>query len=61
LYTSTNIIKVMKSRRMRGAGHVACIGDMRNSYKIMVGKHEGKRLHGWPRCRWRDSNREWML
>jgi hypothetical protein len=36
LYASPNIIKVIKSRRMRGAGHVACMGGMRNPYKILV-------------------------
>jgi len=44
LYASPNIIRVIKSRRMRWAGHVACMGEMRNAYSILVGKHEGKRL-----------------
>jgi hypothetical protein len=43
LYTSQNIIKVIKSRRIRLVGHVARIGDMRNVYKNFVGKPEGKR------------------
>ena len=37
LYSSLNIIRVMKSRKMRWAGHVACIGDGRGAYKILVG------------------------
>jgi len=43
LHTSPNIIRVMKSRRRRWAVHVAHIGEMRNAYKILVGKPEGKR------------------
>jgi hypothetical protein len=41
LYTSPNIIRVIKSRRMRGEGHEARVGEMRNEYKILVGKPEG--------------------
>jgi hypothetical protein len=40
---------MMKSRRMRGAGHVARMGENRNIYRILVGKPEGKRLLGRPR------------
>jgi len=49
LYTSLNIIRVIKSRRTRWAGHVARIGDMRNAYSILVVKPEGKRPLGRPR------------
>jgi hypothetical protein len=42
LYFSPNIIRVIKSRRMRWAGHVALTGDMRGTYKILVGRYEGK-------------------
>jgi hypothetical protein len=42
----------MKSRRMRWAGNVACMGEMINTYKILVTKPEGKRLLGRPRHRW---------
>jgi hypothetical protein len=52
LYSSRNIIRVTKSRRMRWAGHVAHVGKMRNAYKILVGKPEGKRPLGRPRHRW---------
>jgi hypothetical protein len=43
LYSSPNIIRMMKSRRMRWAGHVARIGETRNAYRILLGKPEGKR------------------
>jgi len=42
---------------MRWTGHVACMGKIRNAYKILVGKPEGKRLHGRPRHRWEDNIR----
>jgi hypothetical protein len=42
LYSSPNIIRIMKSRRMRWAGHVARIRDKRNSYRLLLGKPEGK-------------------
>jgi len=44
LYVLLDISRVIKSRKMGGAGHVARMGDVRNAYKIVVGKHEGKRL-----------------
>jgi hypothetical protein len=40
LYASPNIIRVIKSRRMRGAGHVACPGGIKNTYDILTGKYE---------------------
>jgi hypothetical protein len=43
LYSSPNIIRMIKSRRMRWAGHVAGMGETRNAYRILVGKPEGKR------------------
>jgi hypothetical protein len=46
-----NIIRIIKSRRMRWAGHVARIGAKRNAYRILVGKLEGKRPLGRPRHR----------
>jgi hypothetical protein len=51
LYSSPNIIRMMKSRRMRWAGHVARMGEKRNAYRILVGKLEGKRPLGRPRRR----------
>jgi hypothetical protein len=53
-FASPNVIRVMKSRRMRWAGNVACMGEMRNAYSILVGKPEGKRRLGRHRCRWED-------
>jgi hypothetical protein len=53
LYSSTSII--IKSRRMKWAGHVARIGEMRNAHRILVGKPEGKRPLGKPRSRWVDN------
>jgi hypothetical protein len=45
----------MKSRRMRWTGHVARMGEKRNVYRLLVGKPEGKRPLGRPRCRWIDN------
>jgi hypothetical protein len=53
LYSSTNIVSVVKSRRMRWAGHVACMGEERGVYR--VGRPEGKRPLGRPRRRWEDN------
>jgi hypothetical protein len=50
LYSSPNIIRMMKSRSMRLAGHVARIGATRNAYRILVGKPEGKRPSPMGRC-----------
>jgi len=46
---------VIKSRRMRWVGHVACMGEGRDMYRVLVGKHEGKRPLGRPRRRWEDN------
>jgi len=54
LNASPNVIRVIESRRMRWAGHVAHKGEMRNAYNILVGKSEGKRPLERPRCRWAD-------
>ena len=48
---------VIKSRRMRWAGHVACMGEERGVYRVLVGKPEGRRPLGRPRCRWVDNIR----
>jgi hypothetical protein len=55
LYSSLSIISITKSRRMRWAGHVARMGEKRNAYRLLVGKPEGKRPLGRPRCRWVDN------
>jgi hypothetical protein len=55
LYSSLNIIRVIKSRRMRWAGHVARMGEGIGAYKILVWRPEGKRPLGIPRRRWEDN------
>ena len=57
LYCSPNIVRVIKSRRMRWAGHVARMGEERGVYRVLVGKPEGKRPLGRPRRRWVDNIR----
>jgi hypothetical protein len=57
LYSSPSIIRIIKSRRMIWAGHVARMLEKRNSYRLLVGKVEGKRPLGRPRCRWVDNIR----
>jgi hypothetical protein len=51
LYSSPSIIRVIKAWRMRGAGHVACMGEVRGACNILVGKPEGRRPLGKPRRR----------
>jgi hypothetical protein len=55
LYCSPNIVRVIKSRRMRWAGHVARMGERRGVYMVLVAKPEGKRPLGGPRRRWEDN------
>jgi hypothetical protein len=55
LYSSPDIIRQIKSRRMRWAGHVACMGEGRNVYRVLVGNPEGKRPLGRPRHRFEDG------
>jgi hypothetical protein len=55
LYSSPNIIRMIKSRRMRWAGHVARMGETRTASRILVGKPEGKRPLGRLRRRWVDN------
>ena len=57
LYSSPNILRVIKSRRMRWAGHVARVGEERGVCRVLVGKPEGKRPLGIPRRRWVDNIR----
>ena len=57
LYSSPNIVQVIKSRRIRWAGHVAGIGEERGVYRVLVGKLEGRRALGGPRHRWVDNIR----
>jgi len=55
LYASRNIVRMIKSRRMRWAGHVARVGKRRDVYRVSVGRPEGKRPLGRPTCRWVDN------
>jgi hypothetical protein len=55
LYCSPNLVRVIKSRRMRWAGHVARMGEGRVVYRVLVGKPDGKRPLGRPRRRWEDN------
>jgi hypothetical protein len=57
LYSSPNIVRVIKSRRMRLTGHVARMGERKGVYKVLVGKHERKRQLERPRRRWEDNIR----
>jgi hypothetical protein len=55
LYSSPNIVRVIKSRRMRWAGHVARMGEGRGVYGVLVGGPKNKRPLGRPRCKWEDN------
>jgi hypothetical protein len=55
MYSSPNKTTMVKSRRMRSAGHVACMGMKRTAYRILVENPEGKRPLGRPRCRWENN------
>ena len=57
LYSSPSIARVIKSRRMRWAGHVARMGEERGVYRVLVGKPEGRKPLGRPRRRWADNIR----
>jgi hypothetical protein len=57
LYSLPNIVRVIKSRRLRWVGHVASMGEGRGMYRFLVGKHEGKITLGRPMRRWEDNIR----
>ena len=65
LYCSSNIVRVIKSSRMKWAGHVARMGKRRGVYRVLVGKPEGKKQLGRPRRRWEDNIKmdlqEWVM
>jgi hypothetical protein len=61
LYSSPSIIMAIKTRRMRWAGHVACMGEVRGAYIILVGRPEGRRPLGRPGCRLEDNTLRWIL
>jgi hypothetical protein len=55
LYSAPNIVRVIKSREMRWAGHVTRMGEGRGAYRVLIGRPEGKRPLGRPRRRWEDN------
>ena len=55
LYSSPIIVRVIKSKRIRWAGHVACMGEGRGVHRVLVGEPEGKWPLGRPRHRWEDN------
>jgi hypothetical protein len=55
LYSTYNIVRVIKSRRIRCVGHVESMGEGRGVYRVLVGRLEGKRPLGRPRRRWEDN------
>jgi hypothetical protein len=55
LYSSPSIVRVIKARRMRWAGHVARMGEVRGAYNILVGRPDVRRPLGRPRRRWEDN------
>jgi hypothetical protein len=55
LYSSPTIVRVIKLRRMRWAGYIACMGEERGMYRVLLGKPEGDRPLGRPRHRWLDN------
>ena len=57
LYSSPNIVRVSKSRRMRWAEHVARMGERRGAYRVLVGKPEGKSPLGRHRLIWEDNRK----
>jgi hypothetical protein len=61
LYSSPSIIRIIKVRRMRWAGHVARMREKRNTYRLLVGKLEGREPLGRPRQRWLDNIRMYLV
>ena len=57
LYSTPRIIRVIKSRRIRWAGHIARMRERRVTYWFLVGKPERKRPHGRPRRKWEDNTK----
>jgi hypothetical protein len=60
LYLSPNIVRVIKSRRLRWVGHVTRMEEGMSSFKIVSGEPIGKRILGKPRCRWDDNIRIYL-
>ena len=55
MYSSPNIVQVIKERKIRWVGHAACMGESKGVYRVLLGKPEGKRPLGRPRHRWQDN------
>jgi hypothetical protein len=55
LYSLPGIVRVIRAKRMRWAGHVECMGEVRGAYNILVGRPKGRRPLGRPRLRWEDN------
>ena len=55
MYSIPNKVRVIKSRRLRWAGHVARMDEVRSVFKMLTGKHKGRRPLGRPRLRWQDN------
>jgi hypothetical protein len=55
LHDLYSLPRIIKSRRMRWVGHVAGLGEERNTYRLLLGKPERRRPLGRPRCRWLDN------
>jgi hypothetical protein len=53
VYSSPNVIKIIKSKKVKRDGHVACMGDNRKAYRILMGNPEEKRSFGRPRHKWK--------
>jgi hypothetical protein len=60
LYSSPSIIRIIKSRRMQWTEDVACIGEKKNTYRIFMGKPEGKRPVGRSRWRWENNTKKYL-
>ena len=60
MYRSPNTVRVIKSRKLRRAGHVARMEEGRSAFKILTARPAGKRPLGTPRCRWEDNIRIYL-
>ena len=57
MYSSPSVVRVIKSRRMKWVGHIACLGERRGIYIVLVGSQEATRLLGRPRHRWEGNSK----
>jgi hypothetical protein len=61
LYSSPSVIRIIKARRLRWAGHVPRMGEKRNAYRLLLGKSRGRKPLGRPRRRWLDNIRIYLV